>query len=372
MHKLKPTIAEIKCSGNEPDYTDVVVTEQSYQGILGRGLNWYNYLCDATDDRAFLEDWIKTYKTTEDLKFLTGISDKFLPSSYAHCARMQLRGFPLEEDSQGRIWMRVIESYEKSQKYKQEESNLKAAPAPEPVDHSGNVIDYIEDAVSAAFENKKMPSELRSIVSNYKLKDKQFQYVTNFVTKILTEYQELEEARASKNPTDDQEQLIEGYERLSVKNNRMIIASLTAYIQELEGMSVIKKITRTRKVKPLDKNKIVRKIRFLPADAELGIASEKLIGLIGASELWVYDTKTRKLGVLNCQVDGSISAKGINLIGINEERSTCRVLRKPKEQLKEFMSLKKNQYWKWYNSLTTKPQSQKPRTTATTVFLRIT
>lgn len=369
MYKLKPPIAEIKFVGSEPDYTDMVVTEQSYQGILGNGLNWYNYLCDAKDNRAFLEDWIKTYKLPEDLKTLRGIPDKWLPSTYAHCARMQVRGFPLKEDDQDRIWIRVTEAYEKSSKDKEDAPIPKAAPVD--VDHTGDVINLIEDMVSAAFENKKMPSELRSIVSTYKLKDKQFQYVTNFVNKYLTEFQELEEARASKNPTDNQEQLIEGYERLSVKNNRMIIASLTAYIQELEGMSVIKKITRTRKVKPLDKNKIVKKIRFLPADAELGIASEKLIGLIGASELWVYDTKTRKLGVLNCQVDGSISAKGINLIGINEERSTCRVLRKPKEQLKEFMALKKNQYSKWYNSLTTKPQPQKPRTTATTVFLRI-
>jgi hypothetical protein len=369
MYKLKPPVAEIKFIGGEPDYSDMVVTEQTYQGILGTGLNWYNYFCDAKDDRAFLEDWIKTYKSPEDLKILRSIPDKWLPSSYAHCARIHLRGFPLDNDAQGRIWIRVMEAYERSRKDKEVTVAPKAAPVD--VDHSGDVINHIEDAVSAAFENKKMPSELRSIVSNYKLKDKQFQYITNFITKILVEHQELEEARASKNPTDNQEQLIEGYERLSVKNNRMIITCLTAYIQELEGMSVIKKITRTRKVKPLDKNKIVKKIRFLPADAELGITSEKLIGLIGASELWVYDTKTRKLGVLNCQVDGSISAKGINLIGINEERSTCRVLRKPKEQLKEFMSLKKNQYAKWYNSLTTKPQLQKPRTTATTVFLRI-
>ena len=116
MYKLKPPIAEIKFVGSEPDYTDMAVTEQSYQGILGNGLNWYNYLCDAKDNRAFLEDWIKTYKLPEDLKTLRGIPDKWLPSTYAHCARMQVRGFPLKEDDQDRIWIRVTEAYEKSSK----------------------------------------------------------------------------------------------------------------------------------------------------------------------------------------------------------------------------------------------------------------
>ena len=67
--------------------------------------------------------------------------------------------------------------------------------------------------------------------------------------------------------------------------------------------------------------------------------------IIGATEVWVFNTKTRKLGkyvAMNTDPKGlaregtGLTVKGTTILGFNEEQSVQKTLRKPDEQLREF------------------------------------
>ena len=62
------------------------------------------------------------------------------------------------------------------------------------------------------------------------------------------------------------------------------------------------------------------------------------VDMVGATELWVYNVKTRKLGkyVPGAYKTG-LSVKGTTILDFDETKSVQKTLRKPEQQLAEFM-----------------------------------
>ena len=58
--------------------------------------------------------------------------------------------------------------------------------------------------------------------------------------------------------------------------------------------------------------------------------------IVGATELWVFNTKNRKLGKYVAEPNIELTIKGTTLQFFNENQSVCKTLRKPEQQLKEF------------------------------------
>ena len=91
---------------------------------------------------------------------------------------------------------------------------------------------------------------------------------------------------------------------------------------------------------------------------------------MGASTIWIYDTKRRKLCNYVSEFSGSIDVKGTTLIGVNPKLCSCKTLRKPEEQLKHFEATRgKEAVKKWYDNIRCKPQVLRPRLNANMVIL---
>ncbi len=125
-------------------------------------------------------------------------------------------------------------------------------------------------------------------------------------------------------------------------------------------MSEAKLTRKPRKVKPKSAEKLVTKIKFKQTDEKLALVSINPVDIIKANELWVYNTKTRKLGYyitssidpLKQKRDGTgLEVKGTTLIRYDEKQSVCKTLRKPEEQLKEFKNCGKIQRKKFFENL---------------------
>ena len=69
------------------------------------------------------------------------------------------------------------------------------------------------------------------------------------------------------------------------------------------------------------------------------------------SELWVYNTKLRKLGHYVALNDASFEVKGTRLTNIDPLKSVQKTLRKPAEQLKEFGNYSKVGAVKWFKNI---------------------
>jgi hypothetical protein len=153
--------------------------------------------------------------------------------------------------------------------------------------------------------------------------------IKDFYAKDLAE---IEEAILGKD-----EQLKEGYSHLS----KAQIKKLLEFLKEIDGACTmlmqeakVNKKPRTTKTKP--KEKIVEKLKYLKSDETLKLVSVNPADIVGAKELWVFNTKTRKLGKYVAAEFNDLSVKGTSITGFSEMLSVQKTLRKPAEQLKEF------------------------------------
>lgn len=377
MHKLKVPVSESKFVGTEPVWADGYVPAD-YQGELTVALSWYNYISDQKDCRAYLQDWFKKYATKEELKVLSSISDRRLPRTYANLARIGMRGFPLSDTHISRIWSSVEQIANAGKQDEEDEDDTVAAvPVVKVVKKAPLAPNFIVSDVDDEIENLiigEEPRNMGQILMPYRMTDKHYLDCIAKIEPMLAEFSELVEVRRLPKGqlNSDQQQLLESYEHLSgMKIVKDIVKLLESYIADLKKSHVSKQVAKVKKKKPKDKTKLIKSIKFLKEDTALGITSVDPINLLNCSEIWAYDTKTRKLSRYFSPIGGGITVKGAALVGFEESMSSSRLLRKPETQLKEFMESKKNDLTKWYSSIKSKSAPVRARMTATTLILKV-
>ena len=98
----------------------------------------------------------------------------------------------------------------------------------------------------------------------------------------------------------------------------------------------IGKVERAPKVKkPLSLDQVVSKLKYKKDDIALGIVSLNPTNIVGSKEIWVYNTRTRKLSQYKAEDASGLSVKGASLLNYSAE-SAEKTLRKPAEALAEF------------------------------------
>ena len=90
--------------------------------------------------------------------------------------------------------------------------------------------------------------------------------------------------------------------------------------------------------------------------AELNLKSVSPMDIIGSSELWVYNTKYRKLSVYK----GDLTVKGTSIIGYEISGTDSKSLRKPEEFFKA-TEIGKRSLGTAFKSLTTKTSTPNGR-----------
>ena len=373
MYKFKVSVADSKVMGVEPIWVDDYAPTD-YQSEYGKALSWYNLIADQKDCREFLVDWFKGDATK--LKALGQISDRMLPRTYANSARIAMRGFPLNDEHKTRIWEKVEERVSKKTVLIEDDttaSETVVKVVKKPLVAATFIVSDVDDEIEKLI-NGEDTRTVSQILIPYRLTDKNYLDCVEKIQPILAEFAELVEVRRlPKNQlTDDQEQLLESYAHLtSMKSVKDIVKMLETYISDLKKSYVSKQVAKVRKKKPKDKSKLVQNLKFLVSDTALGVTSVEPINLLNCSEVWTFDTKTRKISKYFSPVSGSITVKGASLVGFDENFSNSRLLRKPETQVNEFSELKKNDLTKWYSAVKSKSVPVRARLTPTTLILKV-
>jgi len=159
------------------------------------------------------------------------------------------------------------------------------------------------------------------------------------------------------------------------------IAWWDVLLQECDAFAQLKKTTRKARIKKSpSKDKMVAKLKFKKEDTDLKLVSVNPTDIVGASELWVYNTRTRKLGkyvALNVDPKGldrsgtGLTVKGTTIMGFKEDESVQKTLRKPAEQLTTFNKSGKIQLRKFMDSIRTTETKLNGRINAETMLLKV-
>jgi len=195
-------------------------------------------------------------------------------------------------------------------------------------------LDAVELSVQALCDGKKS-SNVEGLLKSLPLKKEEASEAYEEISSILDEFKELVRVRKIKDRDDWDEQLVEGYSHVSRPQTKKIVDYLEDANMQLLTMKETKVV---RRKKPQDPRKIVARLRHLQADKDLNIASINPVDILGSSEVWVYDTKRRRLGLYKSKGDGGLGVKGTSVTGYDEGLSYEKTLRKPDEQLKLIMS----------------------------------
>ena len=136
--------------------------------------------------------------------------------------------------------------------------------------------------------------------------------------------------------TTEDELIKEGYSNFSKTEIKKIVGFCDSVITD--AMKVVSEANKTRKPrqrKQKSPEQLVSKLKYLDKHEEL--VSENPKDIIGALQLWVYNTKSRKLGCYNAEDASGLSVKGSSIISFNESKSTQKKLRKPEVTLPEVL-----------------------------------
>lgn len=175
------------------------------------------------------------------------------------------------------------------------------------------------------------------------------------------------------------EELKEAYSHFDAKMRKAFVQYYETINTACDTIVKTKATTRkARKPKARSKEAIVKKLKYAVNFPELGLASLHPTDIVYANEVWIYNTKTRKIGVYraknidpkNMQRPGTgIMVKGTTLQDYDEDTSIQKTLRKPAEMIKGFdagkMKCKKS-----FEELTTTPTKMNGRFNEHTIILR--
>lgn len=166
------------------------------------------------------------------------------------------------------------------------------------------------------------------------------------------------------------EQLREAYSHLARKNVRKLIEFYQSISDACDQIAAEQKVLkpRAKKVKPAEE--LVKKMSFKATDDRYGIASVPPAQIIGAQQVVVFNTKTRKLGIYTSKTSEGLSVKGTSIINFTE-KSSQKTLRKPEVQLKEFKELNTAiRQQKWLDNIKATPTALNGRINAEVMILK--
>lgn len=199
--------------------------------------------------------------------------------------------------------------------------------------------------------------------------------------KIIKDQYELITEEAKENLAGTCEQLREAYNFMDKKMKKDYLAFFEKINAACDAIILTGKANRKqRKPRARSKEVIIKKMKFQVNDGDLGIASISPTDVVYANELWVYNTKTRKVGVYHAlnkdpramQRQGAgLMVKGTSIQEFDEELSVQKTLRKPAEQISNWTGRAKTKFAKAFDEVKTTPTKLTGRLNDQTILLQV-
>ena len=231
------------------------------------------------------------------------------------------------------------------------------------------MTEEIEDAIEGFQTNPEMfdpkAFKMLNLLKGKEVKAAHARIIKGFYAKDLAELEELASGNAD-------EQLREGYSHRTKKQIKNLIAFYQEIMMACDMLAQEAKVNRApRKTKAVPKEKLVAKLKYMKTNEPLKLVSINPTDIIGAGELWVFNTKTRKLGKYVASEFNTLNVKGTTITNFDEFKSVCKTLRKPEEKLKEFKAAGKVQLRKFLDEINATDTKMNGRINEDTVLLRV-
>jgi hypothetical protein len=347
-------------------------------------MNYYRLEFSGKDLKPAVIKWMTSIECTkEDIAAFKKTKDNRCNVTMGAIASCLLRGMPAvrEDFNKGRdtaAWLRneIVEVIAQGKDDTDEEIVVEVKPAvAQPTiqervrEAAMRMTEEIEEAIDSfqtdpeAFDPKAF--KMLNLLKGKEVKAAHARIIKDFYVSDLAELEEL--AGGSKD-----EQLREGYSHRSKKQIRSLITFYQEIMSACDMLAQEAKVNRKpRKAKAVPKEKLVAKLKFMKSNEPLKLVSVNPTDIIGAGELWVYNTKNRKLGRYVAAEFNTLGVKGTSLTGFDEFKSIQKTIRKPEEKLKEFKAAGKVQLRKFLDDINATDTKMNGRLNEETILLKV-
>ena len=376
------SFSDEKYTGKEPiwDYDRALTfSDEEFDHHLRKSLAYYNYYYGPRDLKKYVVAWLRQHegaglhkldKATIDLYARS--ADTLTPFTVCALIKANERGMPLRDRHVEYILdavHRVLEMKADEEEEKKEvESKPNTVRVPTIQDRMNEVakkhILYFEILEDALFAGEAVDPDAYT----YLTKNLVPQALISKISAVFEpRHAEVKEARKG-----ECEQLKEAYSHMKAADYKRFDAFYDKLFQDLTAYNQTKKATKKAAVrKPPQKEKLVKSLKYLKQDTALKIVSVNPVDIIGAEILWVYNVKTRKLGKYVAEaMGGALGVKGTTIIGFDANKSTQKTLRKPEEQIKQFLASSKVELRKYLENIKTTEIKLNGRINADTILLK--
>ena len=337
--------ADEKATGPEPVWdTDRALgfDDATFDHHLRKSFQYYNYHYSVKQTRKHLNDWLQRNSKLDKktLSQFERISDRYVLMTPCSLIMAHKKGMPLKDRHIKYLHDQVGYSLALAAKSGDMGEEVIATPT-QVVERKITIQDRLQEKTSELIG--EIEGYYDQVLRNEKISFKIYDFLTvNRVPQSqLGKYEDVfqrrtQELMAAQDKQDAQ--LVESYRHYRSSDYKRLfafLADLLAGIEEYRGVKKAVKKARVRKAPA--KEKVVAKIKYAREDKGLKIVSVNPVDIIGAQTLWVYNTTTRKLGCYVAENLRQLGVKGTTIVGYDEAKSVAKTLRKPDEQLKEFV-----------------------------------
>jgi len=337
VSKIKLRADQIKYTGPEPEWTSQPTmddTESSRRIAIGRAFDWYNYHLSRSEAKDFVLEYLANAdRKSEADAYKHGLDSIYL-TTYGWLARMATKGLELTEKENAQLEKHIAECVESSVQEQvlvakkiptlsiQDRMRIKMNIALGEIE--GMLDDFIDNGCKdvpeflGIFEKHESPAQMATMV----------------IDEWTERKQEYQDAVDKADPD-----LAEAYGHLGKIQLRNLGKFADAVIAGVNSYSQSKKVARKpRKKKPVSPEKLTQKFKFLDKYPQLKLESIPVVKLVECGEAFLYDIKKRKLIQITADTHmKTFTVKNNSIVGFDPAKTVQKTLRKPDEQLKEFM-----------------------------------
>ena len=312
----KVTGAEPKVQGKELSNIEMV-----------QALNWYANNRDTKSSLKYANDYFKKIK-----KAVSQSAISSPVATFGFLCRLKTNGAIFNE-SQEKSFQKFIDYVDSYIEVEHEEVRPKVnviSIQDRVLEKSREVIGDLEGAFDDYILSKYTKTFSPLAIMDGKVKAMHSVKVVEFYKKRRQEFSYL--------LITTEADLLEGYSNFNKVQLKKLIAVCDNIIRDCMKISDEAKVTRKpRKRKAKSPEQLVSKIIYCDEDVTYKLKSVEPKEIIKASQLWIFNTKNRKLGVYHAQDPQGLSVKGSTIINFDEDKSVTKTLRKPDEILPQVM-----------------------------------
>lgn len=359
--------------GYEPTYEKLNEGGTTYTAELLRIFNWYSAEKTRADSYKYHVEFCKKFRSKDDLKTFQTISEKDIHTTYGWVARILTKGGILTLDQRERF-----ESYLDGLIRVARKEAEAAVEEDTPVVVETKKVVNIQDAIKA--KAMEYIGELEGSFDDFCVFDTEFSLYNDMkgnqlpgqYAQYVKEWAEAKLAHFTEVSSSKDSQIVEGYSNFNKRKMKAILKYFETVIEDCDKYGQFKKANRkpraVRKKSPADQ---IKNLKYKLKDDELNITSAKAIDIPGSEQVWLFNTKTRKLSVYTSDSSQGLQVKGTTLQNWLPEKSKQKTLRKPADQIKDLMGSGKVKLRNFMDGIKSKEQAVNGRINIDTIILRI-